>query len=77
MLAWGVGWRGDPARYDREVALLVRDRTSGAPLFEARASSESYQRSAGSVMAPLFAAALTDFPATGVNPRQVTVPLTP
>lgn len=74
---WGVGWRGDTRRYDREVAVLVRDRASGAPLFEARASSESYQRSASGVVAPLFAAALTDFPATGVNPRQVTVPLAP
>lgn len=74
---WGLGWRSDPTRYDREVALLLRDRASGAPLYEARASSESFQRSAGSAMAPLFQAALTDFPATGVNPRTVTVPLSP
>lgn len=74
---WGIAWRSDPARYDREVALLLRDRSSGAPLFEARASSESFQRSAGNAMAPLFQAALADFPATGVNPRTVTVPLAP
>jgi hypothetical protein len=74
---WGVGWRGESRRYDREVALLLRDRASGAALFEARASSESFQRSAGGVLVPLFAAAMTDFPATGVNPRQVTVPLAP
>lgn len=74
---WGVGWRSEPARYDREVALMLRDRASGAPLFEARASSESFQRSAGSALPALFQAALTDFPATGINPRVVTVPLGP
>ncbi len=74
---WGIGWRSDPARYDREVALLLRDRASGTPLYEARASSESFQRSADGALAPLFQAAMTDFPATGVNPRTVTVPLAP
>ncbi len=75
---WGASWRLDPPRYDREVAVLVRDRASGAPLFEARASSEGFQRSTDSAaLAPLFHAALMDFPATGVNPRQVLVPLTP
>ena len=74
---WGGSWRGEPPRYDREVALLLRDRATGAPLFEARASSESFQRSAGTALQPLFTAALVDFPATGVNPRQVVVPLAP
>ncbi len=74
---WGATWRLDPPRYDREVAVLVRDRASGAPLFEARASSEGFQRSTdGAALAPLFSAALVDFPATGVNPRQVVVPIT-
>lgn len=74
---WGIGWRAEPARYDREVALLLRDRATGAPLYEARASSEGFQRSPANVLQPLFQAALTDFPATGVNPRQVVVPLGP
>lgn len=62
-------------RYDREVALLVRDRASGKPLYEARASSEGVYSSAEPLLRPLFEAAMTDFPATGVNPRRVTVPL--
>ena len=75
---WGVSWRLEPPRYDREVAVLLRDRASGAPLFEARASSEGFQRSTDSTaLQPLFRAALLDFPATGVNPRQVVVPLKP
>lgn len=75
---WGASWRLDPPRYDREVAVLVRDRASGAPLFEARASTEGFQRSTdATALQPLFRAALLDFPATGVNPRQVVVPLKP
>jgi hypothetical protein len=73
---WSSSWRLEPPRYDREVAVLLRDRASGAPLFEARASSEGFQRSTDSAaLAPLFSAALMDFPATGVNPRTVVVPL--
>jgi len=74
---WGASWRAESPRYDREVALLLRDRSSAAPLFEARASSEGYQRSVAGALQPLFMAAMMDFPATGVNPRQVVVPLAP
>ena len=75
---WGAGMRMESPRYDREVAVLLRDRGTGAPLFEARASSEGYNRATDAAsLQPLFSAALLDFPATGVNPRQVTVPLAP
>lgn len=72
---WGLGMRWDSPRYEREVALLLRDRASGRPLYETRASSEGYNRTVGALLLPLFDAALKDFPATGPNPRQVTVPL--
>lgn len=80
----GPGWRGygvtggyyDSPRYDREVALLIRERSSGKPLYEAHASNEGYSRSGDGLIAPMFTAALTGFPAAaGVNPRQVSVPL--
>ncbi|MBI5259628.1 MAG: DUF4136 domain-containing protein [Burkholderiales bacterium] len=73
---WGASVTWDSPRYDREVAVLVRERAGGKPVFEARASSEGMQSSPDSVLKPLFDAALFDFPATGVNPRQVTLPLT-
>jgi hypothetical protein len=60
--------------YEREVAVLLRDRASGKPLFEARASSDGYTQGAELLQA-MFDAALKDFPATGLNPRSVTVPL--
>lgn len=75
---WGVGAGfGYPAtvRYERMVALLIRDRASGKPLFEARASSEGNYRSDAALLQAMFDAALVDFPRTGVNPRRVTVPL--
>ncbi|NRF66711.1 DUF4136 domain-containing protein [Aquincola sp. S2] len=72
----GASWRYESPRYDREVALLIRDRVSGKPLYEARASSEGNYGSVESLLKPLFDAALYDFPAVGVvNPRRVTVPL--
>ena len=73
---WGIGLHFEPARYEREVALLIRDRASGKPLFEARASNESRSSLAGdSSLAAMFEAALMDFPRLGMNPRQVVVPL--
>lgn len=73
---WGLGFQFDATRYDREVALLIRDRSSGKPLFEARASNEGSASSAGSrTLAAMFEAALVDFPRLGMNPRQVSVQL--
>lgn len=75
---WGVGLHFDPTRYEREVALLIRDRASGKPLFEARASHESSGSWAGpATLAALYEAALVDFPKLGVNPRRVVVSLPP
>lgn len=76
---WSMHTRLEPPRYDREVALLLRDRSSGKPLFEARASSESYGSFDMQTLAALFQAALADFPHQGLNPRQVvvTVPAPP
>lgn len=74
---WGVSAQFDlSARYEREVALLIRDRASGKPLFEARASHESASTSASApTLAAMFSAALADFPRLGLNPRRVTVTL--
>jgi Domain of unknown function (DUF4136) len=75
---WGLGMQFDATRYEREVAVLIRDRASGKPLFEARASNESSSSSAGSAtLAAMFEAALMDFPRLGMNPRRVVVPLAP
>lgn len=74
---WGLGLSlsGQAPRYDREVALLIRDRNSGKPLFEARATNEGNATFSGPLMTALFSAALADFPKLGLNPRRVTVNL--
>ena len=74
--AWGGTLRLDPPRYEREVALLIRERSNGQPLFEARASSEGFSSRSNAWLAPLFAAAMADFPQLQSQPRRVTVPLT-
>lgn len=73
--SWSMSVYASPPRYDREVAVLVRDRASGKPLFEARASSESGSAASPAVLAAMFQAALMDFPKTGLNPRRINVPL--
>jgi Domain of unknown function (DUF4136) len=73
---WGMYGMMDSPRYEREVAVLIRDRVSGKPLYEARASSDGSTTGGLTVLRAMFGAALKDFPATGINPRPVTTPLT-
>jgi len=75
--SWRLGLRMDSPRYDREVAVLLRGRATGRPVYEARASNDGYSMGNAALLAAMFAAALKDFPATGLNPRTVVVPLAP
>lgn len=74
---WSMSARYDRVRYDREVALLLRDRASGKPLFEARASNEGTTGLSADTLGAMFEAALMDFPKLGPNPRRVVVTLPP
>ncbi len=58
-------------RQDHEVAVLIRDRASGKPLYEARAVASSTRHQPP--LDALFEAALKDFPRPGINPRRVDV----
>lgn len=69
--SWGIHYTSPS--YEREVALLIRDRKSGQALYEARASNAGSSTSSPAVLAAMFEATLKDFPHTGVNPRRVTV----
>ncbi|HEV7578542.1 MAG TPA: DUF4136 domain-containing protein [Caldimonas sp.] len=78
---WGPGWRHrfwDPSldfpAYDREVAVLIRDKRSGAPLYEARAESQGPTAGVATVLPALYVAAMKDFPAgSTANPHRVTI----
>ena len=71
----GMGLHTSPPRFEREVMLLIRDRTSGRPLYEARATSEGATPGDAAIVRAMFEAALARFPATDAGPRTVTVPL--
>lgn len=77
---WRSGFWGPPhwhytPQYDREVALLMRDRASGTPLYEARASNDGVTAGDTALLAAMFEAALKDFPTPAINPRRVVVEL--
>jgi hypothetical protein len=61
--------------FDREVALLIRDGKTGKLLYEARASNSGPSASIDRLLAPMFRAAMANFPGVDQNPRTVTVPL--
>lgn len=63
-------------RYEREVGVLLRDRTSGSPLYEARASHDGATRGDDRLIQALFEAALADFPKANPKPHPVAVELT-
>jgi predicted small secreted protein len=75
---WGPGFGPHyywSPRYEREVAVLIRDRKTGQPLYESRARNESLTSGDSATMAAMFEAALKDFPQAAVNPRRVVVQL--
>jgi hypothetical protein len=82
---WGWGWGGPwgmagypiTPTFGREVALLIRDHHTGQLLYEARASNNGPSPSIDPLLAAMFVAAMKDFPATGPNPRTVTVSTAP
>lgn len=75
--AWSLSARIDTLRYAREAGVLIRDRSSGKPLYEARAVNDSGPRDDAAVIGALFEAALADFPRPALNPRRVSVTLPP
>lgn len=78
---WGPGWRRgyfdssfDSSYYEREVAVLIRDKRSGEALYEGRAESQGPTTGLTTVLPALFVAAMRDFPAgSATNPHRVTV----
>jgi Domain of unknown function (DUF4136) len=73
---FNAGWY--TTRYERNVGLLLRDRASGTPLYEAHAQTDGTTIGDNALIAAMFEAALKDFPATGAdNPRRVSVQRVP
>lgn len=85
---WGPRWVGTPwagpfwrdyalrnPGYSREVAVLIRDRSSGEALYEARASSDGTTQGGTAIFTAMFSAALKGFPAVQSEPHDVTAGL--
>ena len=81
---WGPGWHHggmwDPSldfpTYEREVAILVRDKRTGEALYEARAESQGPTSGVTTILPAMFVAAMRDFPSgSAENPHRVTVEL--
>jgi len=72
---WSLWAQHEFPRYEREVAVLIRDRASGKPVYEARATTDGTSTGGSAVLRAMYDAAMKDFPATGPNPRRVTVAL--
>lgn len=75
---WGPPWWG-PAYgtpwYEREVSVIVRERSGGQVLYEGRARSDGALSGGGALFEAMFRAALADFPQGNPSPRRVNVPL--
>jgi Domain of unknown function (DUF4136) len=69
----GLGIGFSTPTYEREVALLIRDRKTGQALYEARASNDGASSAINSLLPAMFEAAMKDFPTGGINPRNVSV----
>jgi Domain of unknown function (DUF4136) len=75
---FGRGFYGQPS-FEREVAVLIRDKKTGDALYEARAANDGASQSINSLLGAMFDAALQGFPAssTGASePRRVTTLIT-
>jgi hypothetical protein len=73
----GFGMNFEPPISQMQVDVLIRDKRNTQTLYETHAV---HQRAGGiieSLLAPLFDAALKDFPARAISPRVVTVPIDP
>ena len=71
---WGGPGYGDFPSYQREVALLIRDKRSGEPLYESRAQNEGSTTGVATILPKMFVAALKDFPAgAAANPHRITI----
>jgi len=63
----------DSPTYEREVAMLIRDRKTGQPLYEVRVVNDGFSSSIDALLGAMFEAGMAGFPQQpgGPNPRKV------
>lgn len=72
---WAWRMRYDRPEYLREVGLLIRDRATGRPLYEARARNDGITSGSQALIGAMFVGALKDFPNVKNEPHDVAVQL--
>jgi hypothetical protein len=70
---WGGPGYHDRTTHEREVAVLIRDKASGEPLWESSATGDGFGSADASVLPAMFEAAMQGFPQGGPTPRRVSV----
>lgn len=73
---WGPPFYDSPV-YEREVAMLIRDRKTGQPLYEVRVTNDSYSAGIASVLGAMFEAGMKDFPRAMAAPHRVVTQIAP
>lgn len=72
--AFGMGMRfPPPTHYRFEASLLLRDLSSGAVVFESRATHDGPWSDTHNILPAIFDAALQDFPHPPSGPRQIKI----
>ena len=71
----GLGFSLEPPMSEMQVDLLIRDKKSSKVLYETHAVRQQNGGWDERLMAPMFEAALKDFPLPAISPRIVSVPL--
>lgn len=74
---FGLGMTLEPPLSEMQVDLLIRDKKTTKVLYETHAVRQQNGGWDERLMAPMFAAALKDFPLPAISPRIVSVPLNP
>lgn len=72
---WATRMRLDTPEYQREVGVLIRDRVTGQPLYEARARNDGITSGGQTMLTAMFTAALKEFPKVQNESHDVDVTL--
>jgi hypothetical protein len=71
----GFGWGREPPWYHREVAVIIREISSGRVVYETHASNEGPWLDDAQVFPAMLQAALQGFPQPPAGPRRVDIPV--
>ncbi|CAN5767807.1 hypothetical protein BH09PSE5_BH09PSE5_08530 [soil metagenome] len=69
----GLSFGGGRSFQERDLSIVIRDRKTAQTLFESTAHNDGSASQDARTTEAMFAAALTDFPNSAVNPRRIVI----